>query len=152
MTSIDKHVLLHDLEAEYQTTISEVKRLSQRQSALEKAITGVRELISLNGGGVEPENTDKPSIPAKIYADMTYLDAAVHYLRLVGHKLTNREIADAMTEGGKESSSKRFSDTVRAVLRYEADKADSPIYWTGSHWDLKEFIRVNVSPAPPEDN
>ncbi len=141
MASVDKLEMLRSLEEELAWVQDEQETLIERETALEQAINGLQELIELEGGVqfIEVEATDAPVIRRNTFAKMGILQAAIHYLRLVGENQTNREIVDALIQGGKKTSAKRFPDTVRSILLREAQNPQGLVFWSGQHWGLREW-------------
>jgi hypothetical protein len=131
--------MLKDLERELASVSVEREALERRHSALEKAVAGVRELISLNGGAVPALATERPAITRNQFADMGNLDASIKYLEMAGKPQTNREVLNALIAGGKTSKSKSFSDTLRVTLLREAEKPDGRLTWKPPHWSLRSW-------------
>jgi len=140
MSGTDKQMILESLEAELASVADERENLERREAALAKAVAGMRELISLNGGK-QIVVEDKPAVPKNAFARMGISAAAIKYLRLVKKNQKNSELAKALLDGGKKGGGKNFANTLRSVLQYQSKKPNSPIYWTGSEWGLKEWLR-----------
>jgi CRISPR/Cas system-associated exonuclease Cas4 (RecB family) len=143
--TLDKQAMLESLEEELAQVQEQQEELIERETALEQAIDGMRELVSLENVGniVELEAHDAPVIKRNMFANASIAQAALYYLDLVGESQTNRQIVDALIQGGKKSTAKRFTDTVRSILLREAQRPNSPIYWTGTAWALTNW-------GPPE--
>jgi hypothetical protein len=138
LSTSDKHIILKDLEEELATVMAERNSLSKRQAALEKAVAGVRELISLSGGSL-PIPESKPLFSKTAFTNLGIVEGALKYLHLIGKPQTNREVFEALKQGGKTSGSTSFSDTVRATLLRELEKPNSRLRWTGHKWELSEW-------------
>lgn len=140
----DRYALLAEFEEELTTVNNEQIKLGKRAQALRMAISGIREMISLNGGAAPAE-----PLAARIIEDaftgMSIKEAAIAYLRAVGKPQTNREVADALLEGGVKSGSDDFPSTLRAVLLREDKKEeeDRELYWKVPHWCLSEWDEEN---------
>lgn len=137
----DRYELLSDLEAELVSVNEEVEKLEKRQSALRRTITGIRELISLNGGAAPAKESAKPTISSNAFAHLSIRDAAILFLRTAGTPQTNRQVTDAIKEGGIKTTSDDFASTVRAVLLREHNrgKGERDLYWKVPHWHLAEW-------------
>jgi hypothetical protein len=139
LSTNDKHLILKGLEEELASVATEREGLTKRQTALEKTIAGIRDLISLNGGTVPTPADSRPQFPRNAFADMGTVDAAIKYLRIIKKPQTNREVVDALILGGKKSDAKSVSDTIRITLLREADKPSGRVIWTGHQWTLREW-------------
>lgn len=139
MTTNSKHLILKELEEELASVSDQRTALARREAALEQAVSGVRELIALNGGAVPPVKQSTAAIPKNAFASLGNLEAGIAYLRLIGKPQTNREVLDALIAGGKTSNSKSFSDTLRVTLLRESQKSDGRLIWTGHQWKLREW-------------
>jgi hypothetical protein len=148
MSETDKHIALANLERDLTSVVEEQERLSRKRVALEKLVSGYRELINLNGGSAPATTTTVPSSPITrtTFAKLGIAEGAIHYLRLLGKSQTNRQITDALVQGGKESTSDRFADTVRTTLIHHSQKPNSPLLWTGKDWELKEWDEPRALP------
>jgi hypothetical protein len=153
MMETDKHIVLADLEKELTSVIEDQDKLARRRSALEKLVTGYRELISLNGGSAPAPSPAIASgtITRTTFAKLGIAEGAIKYLQLVGKNQTNRQITDALVQGGKKSTSGRFADTVRTTLIHHAERPSSPLHWTGKDWELKEWDDRPALALPLED-
>lgn len=149
MSETDKQSVLAELEKELASVVEDQNKLAQRRSALEKLVTGYRELINLNGGSAPPPSAGLSTITRMTFAKLGIAEGAIKYLRLVGKNQTNRQITDALVQGGKKSTSDRFADTVRTTLIHHSQKPSSPLLWTGKDWELKEWDEPR--PLPLED-
>src|SRR5688572_13201503 len=109
---IDRYALLTEFEEELSAITSEQEKLYKREQALRKAVAGIRELISLNGGTAPATEPAKPAIADNAFTNMSIRDAAISYLRTTGEPQTNRQITDALKDGGIKTISGDFSSTV----------------------------------------
>jgi hypothetical protein len=139
MMEIDNYKALADIEKELASLVEEQDKLARKRSALEKLAGGYRELISLNGGSAPAPSSKVTAITPKMFANCGISEGAIKFLRLMGTSQTNRQITDALVQGGKESTSDRFADTVRTTLIHHSQKPSSPLLWTGKDWELKEW-------------
>ena len=142
MSANDKQGLLAEFEEELAGVSDERDRLARREAALHKAIAGLRELISLNGGGgvaqASPVSAiDQPVIAKNAFQKMEIVAAAVAYLRIMRKGQKNNQILSALVQGGKKTT----GATLRSVLKRNAKKADSELVKNGELWELKEWWR-----------
>lgn len=83
-------------------------------------------------------------VPAGAFLGKSIPEAAKLYLAIVKRKQTSREIADALKNGGIESTAKHFYGNVHAILD-RARKAGSGIIKLGrSHWGLAEWYPAGL--------
>lgn len=143
MTAANKHAILKELEQELASATVERDSLNRRIIALDKAVAGVRELISLNGDVPPVPQTTAiqayTQIPPDAFANVGNLEAAIQFLSLVGKPQPNRAVVKALIQGGKTSTAKNFSDMVRTTLLRESDKPNGRLIWTGHEWALREW-------------
>jgi hypothetical protein len=140
MRPIEAEEMLRKLEAELSSVTEERQRMTLKEQALHTAVQGLRNVVSVNGGGKIAVPREKPLIKKNAFVHMGIAEATIHYLRLAGRNQKHREIVEALIKGGKQSNAKRFTDAVRSILNREAQTEGSPLYWSGKDWGLKDTI------------
>ncbi len=138
MSATDKHILLKELEGELASAREARQSAVLRVAALEQAVNGVRDLVKLNGGSV-PTTQQQALFEKDAFADMGTVEAAVKFLGLVGKPQTNRQVVDALIQGGKKSDAKSIPDTIRTTLLREAEKPAGRLRWVNLKWELTEW-------------
>lgn len=139
MSGNEVEQMLRELEEELASVSAERERMTLQEQALQTAVHGLRNVVSVNRGGKIVIVREKPRIKKNAFVRMGIAEAAIHYLRLVGKNQQHRQIVEALIEGGKKSNAKRFSDAVRSVLNREAQTESSPLYWSGKDWGLNNM-------------
>jgi hypothetical protein len=149
MTKTDNKAILASYEEELAGVTEEEQRLVRKKAALQKAISGVRELISLNGGGAHAAESlvEVPVIARNAFQRMEIVEASVAYLRIVKKPQATRELVAGLLQGGYRTHAKSFRDTVRSVLSRDARKPESKLLWTNDKWELKEWLRSAEDPT-----
>jgi Adenosine deaminase z-alpha domain len=137
--SIDYGAIIADLEA--------------KRAALDATLTAFRAAQALGAlgqlGDASAASTLVPSVsggevPAGAFLGKSIPEAAKLYLAIVKRKQTSREIADALKNGGIESTAKNFYGNVHAILD-RARKAGSGIIKLGrSNWGLAEWYPAGL--------
>jgi hypothetical protein len=79
--------------------------------------------------------------PVPAYRDVGTKIAAIEYLRRKGSPAGATEIARALVEGGKKTSSKAFNRTVDNTLEKAAKKQNPAVEKIEGEWALKEWRR-----------
>lgn len=125
---IDYHKVLADMEA--------------KRDAMNVAIEGMRLMLGLasgSGGAALSPITGELLIENGAFFGMSIQDAAEKYLRMTPRVLrATKEIADALEEGGFDTSSKRFFNTVyNSLSRYTAP--NGPFVKVNGKWGLLEW-------------
>lgn len=133
MSTIDKQLILKSLEEELASVEADRTLLEVREEALTQAIDGLRELISLNGG---TPAQNRLVVKKDAFKDLSIVQGAIQYLKLVGEPQKNRALVNGLISGGK-SGEGDFATTVRSVLIRESAKPNSEIYWSAPNWGLK---------------
>lgn len=124
--------------------------LEAKRAALDATLVAFRTAQALGALG-QPGDTSTlvPSVsggevPAGAFLGKSIPEAAKLYLGIVKRKQTSREIADAIKNGGIESTAKNFYGNVHAILD-RARKAGSGIIKLGrSHWGLAEWYPAGL--------
>lgn len=140
LRSSEAEEMLGKLEAELASVTEERERLTLKEQALHTAVQGLRNVVSVNGGGKVAIPREKPLIKKNAFVHLGIAEATIHFLRLAGRNQKHRQVVEALVKGGKQSSAKRFTDAVRSVLNREAQSEGSPLYWSGKDWGLKDMI------------
>lgn len=131
-------IQLDDRRKELQGELAEVTRLMDVLRPLADRIGGVPErehvvpqsqpmLVRESGvpHNTPPEGTGEPGPEREgIYANMSSLEAALHYMREVGGVRTTPEIADALIEGGFKTNSPNFKVNMYTTMKRLAERGD----------------------------
>jgi hypothetical protein len=109
--------------------------LAQTITSLQETVANYRKLLGIgNGNGASASI----KIPRNFFAGMSVIEAVKKYLRLVKMSQTNREIVEALKDGGFEAKSNRFVDTVRTLLTRNAEQRGD-LVWKDKKWELAEW-------------
>jgi hypothetical protein len=84
-------------------------------------------------------------VPHDAFKGLNLLEAIKKYLRIAGTFQTTREIAKAVKEGGYESTSKNFTNTVRTSLDRAREKGE--IISEDKKWGLLGWIQQDLMPS-----
>jgi hypothetical protein len=143
---IDKQQMIQALEDELADVMMKRDVLEQREMALESALESLRELVSINGEPPKPTSPNKPLFKRNAFANLSITEASIRYLRVLGEKQTNRQVVDALLQGGKQLGGKSPADTVRSLLLRENNKPNGQVYWDDEtkEWGLREWLSARA--------
>jgi hypothetical protein len=116
--------------------------MEAQRDSMNAAIEGVKMMRRLQGGGGQPSQVS-PSGEVRIesgtFFGMSIPSATEKYLRMTPKVLrSTKEIADALQQGGFETESARFFNTVyNSLFRYTAP--DGNFVKVGKKWGLAEW-------------
>lgn len=138
----------------YDAAIADVEA---RISALQVTLDTMKELRAQSlGAGAGAASAPSPArvaaggeIPHDAFFQMTVVDAAEKYLKLMKRTKPNSELADALIKGGLKSAARNFPEMIRSVLF-----RDSRFVKVNSEWGLSEWYpgmrKSRTTPEPQE--
>ena len=134
-TSYDK--MLEQLESELAGIEIEYSKLNKKRTLLQDAVAKVKDLKSLANGsmvGKEPLYAISPHA----FDNLTIVNAAIKYLKLMGKPQRNRTLVDDLIRGGVPTKAGNPSMTIRSVLKREMDNKGT-FTWENGEWGLSEW-------------
>jgi hypothetical protein len=98
--------------------------LRSRRARLDAAISAIVDILHESEGENESEQTPQFSFsnPPGAYANMTLVEASIHFLKGAGKPQKTADIAAALRRGGTSSKSKNLYRTLYNVLNNRLDK------------------------------
>ena len=85
---------------------------------------------------ISPVSNNMIHEPVGKYSGMALTAAAVEYLEVVGHSSETRTIANALLEGGYQTTAKNFYNNTYGTLSREAESDNPRVVKEGSKWGL----------------
>jgi hypothetical protein len=128
--NIDYKAVLADLEA--------------KKAAIEASIAGIKmmmfgEVEGHAAGSSSVKGHSEARLGSNTFSKMGAVEAAEHYLRLVGELKTTTEIVAALESGGIVHQSRDFRKTVLTILNNKAKDASSEITKVKDKWGLSSW-------------
>lgn len=131
--------------------------LEAKRAALDQAIASIRAVVAsgalaVNVGDSMPSMTDSVSvglhggeIPVGAFLGKSIPEAAKLCLQIVKRKMTTREITDALTKGGIETTAKTsFPAIVHSILMRTWRAGGGIVKFGRSHWGLVEWLPASM--------
>lgn len=124
---IDYRAVLADLEA--------------KKAAIDASIAGIKMMLgqSSSSGSLHTQSHPNGNIASNTFSKMGAVEAAEHYLRVVGELKSTAEIVSSLIAGGIVHASKDFRKTVSTILNTKAREAGSEITKVGDRWGLSSW-------------
>ncbi len=129
MAEIDYRAVLADLES--------------KRAAIDASISGIRMMLGDTEGHVHGVSAARAHSEVRLgsntFSKMGAVEAAEHYLRLVGELKTTAEIVAALENGGIVHQSQDFKKTVSTILNTKSRDASSEITKVKDKWGLSTW-------------
>jgi len=129
------------LEEQRATVAVELGAIDAHRAALERKFRTIRGILAsyremlANGNGGAGSFVE---LPPDFFAGKGIVEATRIFLRMTGIPQPHRTVVKALQDGGIESSSKHFTDTVRNLLTRNANK-QGELIWQEGKWSLREW-------------
>jgi hypothetical protein len=149
MEGIDYTVVLADLERRLGGIDAELAAIQEKRTALTRMIADTKRFL-VQPDSIRPTNqtqsengSSSPRTPpvswkGKFRGQTSFVETAKKLLTLAGEPMTNREMLNALLEGGFKTNSKEPAITLRSVLR-RATNDHGTFTYIDNKWGLPEW-------------